>query len=253
MRFWFRSDSDKQSELQGDHTVAAIKARLHLGPRVNYLRDWVYGGIDGAVTTFAILAGVAGASLSPRVMLIVGFANLLADGFALAAGDFTATRTEHDNYKKLWASEAEQIRDVPDGEREEIRQIYAAKGFSGDDLERAVEILTEDRSRWIKTMLFEEYGLTENMRKPWLAAVSTFVAFGMCGVVPLIPFMLGWPAGMAISIVLTALAFFVIGTFKSIWSMQSWVRSGLETVLIGMCAASVAFGVGLLLRYMIPA
>ena len=76
-----------QYALEHSHTEQAIRARLARGPRSNYLRDWIYGGIDGAVTTFAIVAGVAGADLSAAVVLVLGFANLLADGFAMAASN----------------------------------------------------------------------------------------------------------------------------------------------------------------------
>jgi hypothetical protein len=117
--------------LEHSHTREAIHHRLGQGPHISYLRDWIYGGIDGTVTTFAIVAGVVGANLSASVLLILGFANLLADGFAMAASNYTSTKSEHDNYDRVLGIERKHIALVPDGEREEIRQIFEAKGFTG--------------------------------------------------------------------------------------------------------------------------
>ena len=127
-----------QPALEHGHSQQAIHDRLTRGPGSNYLRDWIYGGIDGTVTTFAIVAGVVGADLSSTVLLLMGFANLLADGFAMAASNYFGTKSERDDYERVIGIERRHIALVPDGEREEIPQIFATKGFSGDDLERVV-------------------------------------------------------------------------------------------------------------------
>ena len=113
-------------------------------PADQFLRDWIYGGIDGTVTTFAVVAGVVGADLSSRVVLVLGLANLVADGFAMAAGNYSGTQAERDDYDRLLAVERKHIAVVPEGEREEIRQIFGGKGFSGGDLERIVDVITAD-------------------------------------------------------------------------------------------------------------
>jgi vacuolar iron transporter family protein len=231
-----------QYALEHSHTREAIRARLEGGPRSNYLRDWIYGGIDGAVTTFAIVAGVAGADLAVTVVLVLGFANLLADGFAMAASNYIGTKAERDDYDRVLGIEKRHIALAPDGEREEIRQIFAAKGFSGEDLERIVAVITSNRTLWAKTMAVEEYGLSPTQRSPVLAALSTFAAFIVCGLVPLVAYL---SAGGIVSCVLAAGAtFFGVGAIKSRWSPVAWWRSGLETFLIGMSAAAVAFAVG---------
>ena len=235
-----------QSALEQSHTREAISARLARGPRSNYLRDWIYGGIDGAVTTFAIVAGVAGADLSATVVLLLGFANLLADGFAMAASNYSGTKAERDNYARVLAVEQRHIALVPDGEREEIRQIFSGKGFSGDDLERIVAVITADRSLWAKTMATEEYGLSPTPRSPVLAALSTFVAFIVCGLVPLVSYLSA--GGLGSCIVAAGATFFGVGAIKSRWSPATWWWSGSETLLIGMSAAAVAFAVGLGLK-----
>jgi vacuolar iron transporter family protein len=231
--------------MEHDHSPAAIRERLSADPQQNYLRDWVYGGIDGAVTTFAIVAGVIGADLSTRTVLILGAANLLADGFSMAAGNYSGTKSERDDHARLRRIEERHIDLVPEGEREEVRQILGAKGFSGSGLEDAVAVITSNRRRWVDTMLAEEYGLPRVLRSPVKAGFSTFLAFLLCGAVPLAPFLLGMEVAFVPSVVLTGVVFFGIGSFKSRWSLASWWRSGLETLAIGMAAAAIAFAVGL--------
>ena len=133
-----------QQALEHSHTRQAIKERLARGPHTNYLRDWIYGGIDGAVTTFAIVAGVSGADLAATVVLVLGFANLMADGLAMAASNYSGTKAERDDYVRVLGIERKHIAIVPDGEREEIRQIFAAKGFAGEDLERIVTVISSE-------------------------------------------------------------------------------------------------------------
>lgn len=240
-----------QYALEHSHTQQAIKARLARGPHSNYLRDWIYGGIDGAVTTFAIIAGVAGADLAASVVLILGFANLLADGLAMAASNYSGTTAERDDYKRVLGIEQKHIALVPEGEREEIRQIFSTKGFSGDDLERIVSVITSDKALWVKTMAVEEYGLSPTPRSPALAALSTFAAFILCGLVPLAAFLLA--GGLMSCVVAAGATFFGVGAIKSRWSPTTWWRSGLETLLIGMSAAGVAFAVGYCLKALISA
>jgi vacuolar iron transporter family protein len=229
-------------KLEHSHTREAIHERLARDPRISYLRDWIYGGIDGVVTTFAVVAGVVGAQLPSRIVLILGLANLVADGFAMAAGNYSGTQAERDDYDRLLAVERKHIAVVPDGEREEIRQIFGGKGFSGDQLERIVDVITADDSRWAKTMVVEEYGLAPTPKSPILAALSTFAAFMLCGLVPLVGYL--GAGGLAPCVVATGMVFFAIGAVKSKWSLTSWWRSGFGTFVIGMSAAALAFCVG---------
>jgi len=238
-------------EMEHEHSVAAIQERLSAGPQHNYLRDWIYGGIDGSVTTFAVVAGVVGAQLSPVVIVIMGLANLMADGFSMAASNFLGTKSEHDDVKRLEAIERRHIEVAPDGEREEVRQIFAAKGFEGADLERVVELITSDPDRWVQTMITEEYGLPLQPRSAWRAAVTTFSAFALCGLVPLIPFLIGLGNAFTVSVILTGAVFFTIGSVKSRWSTIAWWRSGISTLVVGGIAAGLAYAVGVLLKRLV--
>ena len=115
--------------------------------------------MDGTVTTFAVVAGVAGAGLPRGVAIILGMANLLADGFSMAAGNYLSTKTDRELVDRARRVEEMHVEQVPDGEREEVRQIFAAKGFEGQILDEIVNVITTDRRRWVDTMLTEELGL----------------------------------------------------------------------------------------------
>jgi VIT1/CCC1 family predicted Fe2+/Mn2+ transporter len=230
------------------HDAESIRARLAAGPTLSYLRDFVYGGIDGSVTTFAVVTGVAGAHLAPSIILILGTANLIADGFSMAASNFLGTRTEKHEIDALRARELRHIELHPEGEREEVRQIFAAKGLEGQDLERVVEAVTSDRDRWVEVMLTEEYGLPQQVRSPRAAALATFVAFVLCGLVPLLPFLLDLPSAFTLSVVMTLGVFFAVGSARSRWLVLSWWRAGLETLSLGTIAAALAWAAGWLIE-----
>ena len=236
--------------MEHDHTPEAIRARLEAPLHSSYLRDWIYGGIDGSVTTFAVVTGVSGASLPTHIILILGIANLLADGFSMAASNYLGTRTERQEAEALWAREQRHIDTDAAGEREEVRQIFAAKGFSGEDLERAVGIVPSNDERWIELMLAEEYGLARARRSASRAALATFSAFVLCGLVPLLPFLARLPNPFALSMIMTACTFFAIGSARSRWLLSSWWRAGIETLGVGTIAAALAYAAGMVIARM---
>lgn len=239
------------------HEPEAIAARLDAGPRVSYLKDFIYGGIDGAVTTFAVVSGVAGAGLATEIVIILGMANLLGDGFSMAAGNYLGTRAEAEERERALRMEERHVNQFPEGEREEIRQIFARKGFEGTELEEVVRTITANRRLWIETMLTEELGLSPTTRSPLAAAGTTFVAFALVGLVPLLPFVLGmltgWPpaaSAFAWSAALTGVAFFGVGSAKSGFVERSWLGSGLQALLVGGAAAALAYAVGAALAHL---
>lgn len=231
-----------------DHSPQAIAARLAKGPRLSYLRDFVYGGVDGSVTTFAVVSGVVGANLSLRTILILGFANLIADGFSMAAGGYLATRAEDEERRHHEAAEREEIRTLPEGEIEEVRQILAAKGLSNETLENAVREITADQNKWVQLMIAEEYGLPSQGRSAIRAALTTFAAFTVCGLVPLVPYLLPLTDQFAAACVATGITFFGIGSLKSIWTIVPWWRSGLGTLAVGAVSATIAYAIGVFLK-----
>lgn len=228
------------------HSQQEIKDRIGSPPGRGVLRDLVYGGVDGSVTTFAIVAGVAGAGLSHFIIVALGLANVLADGFSMAAGNYSGTKAERDNIRRIRAIEERHIARYPDGERREVREILAQKGLSGQVLEDATTSITADREHWIGLMLEGEYGLGGVDPHPMRAALATFGAFLVAGMIPLLPFLFGLNNAFVLSACMTMAVFFAIGALKSRWSLAPWWRSGGETLMIGGAAAAIAYGVGTL-------
>ncbi len=244
-------------ELRQKHSHAAKGGEsegLHGTSSGEYVGDFVFGGIDGVVTTFAVVAGVAGADLSASVVLILGIANLLADGFAMGVGNFLSIRSEKERFTHEWKEEAYEIETIPELERKEVETIYREKGFSGETLTAAVQTITADKERWIKEMLFEELGLTADTRSPLKGGIVTYLAFIIIGFVPLFAFVLAWfmpgvgEYTFVLSVVLTAIALFAIGALKTLVVARSMWIAGLETLFMGGLAAIVAYMVGYLLR-----
>lgn len=239
------------AELAQEHSPEGVKTRLARPAQQNVVPDAVLGGIDGCVTTFAVVSGAAGAGFSPTVALVLGFANLIADGFSMAISNYEAVKAQQEFVDRVRLIEEEHINLFPEGEREEIRQIYANKGFSGDLLESVVDTICKDRKLWIDTMLGEEYGLQTSNMNPYLSGAATFLAFIVVGTVPLLPFLLGSldiQLQFITSACLAAVMFFAIGAFKSIVFNKPVLLSGLKTLLTGGAAASLAFITGYLLR-----
>ena len=219
-----------------------------------YLPDFVYGGIDGSVTTFAIVAGVTGASLSPSIVLILGFANLFADGFSMAISNYLSTKSKKEYADKVRKSEEDSVLNIPEEETEEIRQIFSEKGFSGRQLDDAVEIITSNQDVWIDTMMKDEFGIFEDQTSPLKSALVTFISFNLIGFIPLLAYVISYfsesfkSGTFTLSIILTSAAFFLVGSVKGRIVGKRWLFSGIETLLIGGAAAVIAYYVGYLLR-----
>ena len=182
--------------------------------RSSYLSDFVYGGIDGSVTTFAVVAGVAGASLSSSIILILGFANLFADGFSMAVGNYLSAKSKREYIEKVRKGEEHSVRMIPDEEREEIREIFKQKGFVGTQLEDAVTVITNNKDIWVDTMMKDEFGIFEEQKSPIHGALVTFIAFNVVGFIPLLAYVLSYfilpllDQAFLLSIVFTSCAFF---------------------------------------------
>ena len=220
--------------------------------------DFIYGSIDGAVTTFAIVAGVVGAALSPGIILILGFANLFADGFSMAAANYQASKARNEYIQMKRKQEEWEIDNLAEQEREEIREIYTKKGFKDELLEEIVRIITSRRKVWIDTMMKEELGLIEDDKKPLDSSFSTFLGFNLIGLIPLIPFMVFIAAGIdpnseafLYSIIFVISAFFIVGIIKGKIVKKSKIRSGVYTLIIGGIAALVAYFVGYGLNFLV--
>ena len=213
--------------------------------------DFIYGSIDGAVTTFAIVAGVMGASLPSTIILILGFANLFADGFSMTAANYQASKAKNEFVKMKRRQEEWEIENLEEQERDEIRDIYRKKGFKDKLLEDVVRVITSRKKIWADTMMKEELGLIEDEKNPVHSSISTFVGFNLVGLIPLIPFMIFTIIGIELnseaflySTISVLVAFFVVGMIKGKIVKKTILYSGFSTLIIGGIAATVAYLVG---------
>ena len=244
-------DSNKLLKLQAEHHPEKIRERLQGRRKYSYLGDAVMGAIDGCVTTFAVIAGAVGAGFSGGVAIILGFANLVADGFSMAVSNYHNTKSQRELVEKARLRELRHIETIPEGEREEIRQIFSNKGFQGDVLEKIIEVITQDHELWVETMIKEELGLQMDGPRPILAALATLVAFMLIGAIPLLPLLItntNSTQTFVASIIITGIVFFMIGMIKGQVIRMSRIKSGLETLLMGGGAATLAYLVGYWLR-----
>lgn len=223
------------------------------------VENFVYGAIDGAITTFVIVTGVVGASLSPSIIIILGLANLLADGFSMAIGNYLAVKTQNEFIQRERKREEWEIDNRIEEEQQEIREIYSKKGFKDELLDEIVRIITSRRKVWVDTMMREELGLIEGKHSPVVSAVNTFVGFNAIGIIPLIPFIAVYLSGSNISIgnaffysvLATASSFFLIGSIRGKVVRKPMIISGLNTLLIGGVAAAVSYFIGYVLSMII--
>ncbi len=219
---------------------------LHRHSNAGLIDEFVYGANDGIVTTFAVVASVAGAGLSPLVVIVLGLANLLADGFSMASGSFLSTKSRYGYEDRERATEEMEIERWPEEEREEIREIYRNKGFEGEILESIVAKITDNKTLWVDEMLVHEHGIvTDRRTSPMKNAVATFGAFVIAGAIPLIPYLFMDSENLFFySVVLATITLFVVGAFASRVTAHSWWGSGLQMLIVGSFAGAVAYGVG---------
>lgn len=240
----FKKHRQVKEKLIESHHPENIRERLDQESKHSYFGDAVLGGIDGCITTFAIVSGTVGGGFSAVVALALGLSNLIADGFSMAVSNYHAASSVRGNLQKLREMEAHHIELVPEGEREEVRQIYQQKGFEGELLEQVVEKITSNKEVWIDVMVQEEYGIALTTPKPFLSALATFCAFVFVGMIPIIPFFYvvqNIKFTFFISCILTALCFFIIGLIKGWFLRISMIKEALIVLMMGSVAAALSF------------
>ncbi|WP_186754107.1 VIT1/CCC1 transporter family protein [Echinicola salinicaeni] len=221
-----------------------------------YLAEFVYGGIDGCVTTFAVVAGSVGAGLDSAIIIILGFANLLADGFSMSIGAYLSSKSERANYHKHRNREYWEIKYMPEDEREEIRTIYKDKGFEGELLERVVDTITSDRDRWVDVMMKEELEMIKDKKSPFFIGFFTYISFISVGLIPLMVYVWDYfdPINQDIFLItsiLTGAGFILIGILKTYVNETKMWKGALETLFLGAVAAIVAYYVGDILEQLL--
>jgi vacuolar iron transporter family protein len=221
----------------------------HRGGRSGTLRAAVFGANDGLVSNLSLVMGVAGAVTDNHIIVLAGVAGLLAGAFSMAAGEYISMQSQRELFERQISIEREEMRVMPDVEQQELAQIYRAKGLEAADAERIAASLMSDPAKALDTKVREELGLDpDELGSPWGAAWSSFLAFSLGAVVPLLPFLLpvGLPA-LASALALSFLALFLVGAAVSMVTGRGLIFSGLRQVLIGAAAAAVTYGVGTLI------
>ena len=214
-----------------------------------YLGEFVYGGIDGCVTTFAVVAGSVGAGLDSSIIIILGFANLLADGFAMSVGAYLSNKTKKDNYNKHKQIEYWEVDNLPELEKDEIRVIYKEQGFEGELLEEVVNVITSDKDRWVNVMMKEELVMFDEDKSPVIIGGVTYLSFIIIGIIPLLVYVVDYIYSLEsnlflLSSILTAIGFIIIGWLKAFVNQTPFWKGILETLLLGGIAAIVAYFIG---------
>jgi vacuolar iron transporter family protein len=258
-----RVEEARRAYTHGDEAAAAAvhapgaiaqAAEKHGGASSQYLGDIVYGGLDGIITTFAVVSGVAGAALGSHIVLILGLANLLADGFSMAVGAYLSAKSEQEYYERERQREAWEVEHFPDGERAELYEVYRQQGYDAEEAAQLVEIKSRNTERWLNAMMVEELGMLPDERRPVLSGLATLVAFVTAGFLPLLVYVAGvfvdipTNAAFPVALSLSGLALFGLGAAKVFVTKRSPWRSGFEMLLVGGLAAGVAYVVGALLK-----
>ena len=218
----------------------------HRGGRSGTLRAAVFGANDGLVSNLSLIMGVAGASSNNQVIVLAGVAGLLAGAFSMAAGEYVSMQSQRELFEHQIAIEREEMRVMPDVEEQELSDIYRAKGLSEDDSDRIAASLMKDPETALDTKLREELGLDPNeLGSPFGAASSTFAAFGIGAILPLIPFLVTTgPAAFIGGLALSFVALFAVGAAVSLVTGRGILFSGTRQVVIGAAAATITYAVG---------
>lgn len=224
-----------------------------LGRTQEFLKQIVYGGNDGIVTTFAIVAGFAGAAaegtaqIGGLAVLVFGLANLFADGVSMGLGEFLSARSQHDLYHARRSLELREISDNPGQERAELHTILCQRGLPADDAERVTDILIDHPEMMADLMMTYEFGMHDPAEdNPAVNGLFTFASFIFFGFLPILPYFLLPPndATFNWSLVTTFGALISLGLLRWNATNESITRSVGETVLVGAICAAVAYGVG---------
>lgn len=214
------------------------------------LSDIILGGQDGLVNVLGVILGVAAATGDTYVIMVAGLAATFAESVSMAAVAYTSTLADADYYESEREREYRHIQEVPNLETEEIRSIYADKGFSGELLGRIVDTITANPDVWVAVMMSEELQLRPVDRGTALrSAIIVGIAAIVGSLIPLVPFLfLSVSLGILLSIGLSALVLFIVGVVKARMTVGHPGKSGLEMAVIGTISALVGFAVGLLLK-----
>lgn len=222
----------------------------HKKEQGKYIKSTIYGGLDGIITTFAVVAGVAGAELSAGIVLILGFANLIADGLSMAIGDYLSSKAEKEYAGAEREREEWEVDNYPEGEVKEMVELYMEKGITEKDAKAIAGILSKHKKAWVDVMMIEELGIVESDESPVKNGIVTFFSFAIFGFIPLAAYLAARliPVIQSFTFVtaciLTGATLFTLGALKVKVTGKRWYYSGLEMFVVGGIAAFAAYIIG---------
>jgi vacuolar iron transporter family protein len=231
-----------------------FKSSAHIEPHIkesSYIRDLVFGFGDGINTSLGIVAGVGGAQIMADIVILAALVGMFTGAKAMAVQNYLAVKSQREILESEIKREEFEIEKVPEKERQEIVDIYTAKGFQGDELKKIVDKITSNKDVWLKTMLTEELGLNlEILGSPLRGALVMFGAFLLGGVLPILPYfavkagLISSGASIAIAIGVSVVSSFVVGAIKARMAKKNWIKGGIEMAGLGTGIALVGYGIG---------
>jgi len=221
-----------------------------------YIKSMIYGGIDGVITTFAVIAGGSGADLTHNVLFVLGIANLLADGFSMGFGDFISSRAENEFRKKETIHEEFMLETNPKDVKDQIKNMYTQKGFNAHEAETVAQIFSKNKSMVVSLFLAER-GIFKIAISPVTKSLYTFFSFIFFGAIPLFTYLLLPHFDIVknntflTACILTGFTLFFLGSFKTRFTDRHWIVSGIEMIFLGGVSACIAYMIGVLLGHLI--
>ncbi|HEX5996711.1 MAG TPA: VIT1/CCC1 transporter family protein [Jiangellales bacterium] len=209
-----------------------------------WLRPAVFGAMDGLVSNFALIAGVAGGGASREVVILAGLAGLSAGAFSMAAGEYTSVASQAENAEAEIAKERAELRRNPEGEIAELAGMYVERGVEPDLAMEVSRQIHRDFDKAVDVHAREELGVTlDDLPSPLLAAGSSFISFAIGAIIPVLPYLLGSDALLP-GIIVSLLGLFAAGAVVTRVTSRSWWFGGIRQLLLGAIAAALTYGIG---------
>ena len=244
------SAAERGEKINIDEERAEARQAYHVEQHIqtgNNLRDFILGFNDGLVSIFSLAAGVVGAGVQPKIVLLAGLAGLAAGATSMGLNNYISYKSQIEFYKSEIQREKNEIGKVPEREKEEIREIYKKKGFKGKELDKVVSRICSNKNVWLKVMMEEELGLMEDkFDRPVKVALITGVSFVFGAMIPITPYLITSAStnGLLASAITSLIFMFLIGSAKTVITKKNWFKSGIEMVFIGMISATAAYLLG---------
>jgi len=228
-----------------EHPIGAAIGHEHADVTGGWLRPAVFGVMDGLVSNFALIAGVAGAGAAPRTVALTGLAGLVAGAFSMATGEYVSVASQGESQQAELDLERQELLRNPEGERTELAQVYIDRGVDPELAHEVARQMSLDPMEALRVHAMEELGVDPTeLPSPWTAAGSSFAAFLVGAFMPLLPYLLG-ASNLTIAAIIAMIALFGTGVVTSRFTNRTWLFSGSRQLGLGMVAAVVTFAVGM--------